>query len=648
MANRLALHRRASVAALLLLFVAVTMLATANGLDIGGEERAAEDGVAPVGSGVTHTAATEAEWDAAVAAAVPGDVIRLTATINARLVYRGDNDGGTATGAHGTAGSPIVITADPGVWIDPGDQSSGFGALDILHVNHVHAVGVNVRNAQFGIRCMQCHGSAGNPIRIAESTVTSIGHAGINVAGHWSTHAPSSHVLVEDNVVTYTGQTHPEFGEGVYIGYGSVEWVDVTSDVEITGNDISYTGAEGIDIKPGTRDITASGNFIHDLAPISGGAISAHYVNATPNPHPTQLDQVTITGNRIWNVNLTGTSGSNDWAIWVGHGGVDVIGNTIWGLRDLPGSARGIRVRATQDFGPHPINIRDNVFWAAQGWLAEGTPSGASNVVASGNYGVTAGSSEIQVTAADFVGPVPALGVSGTADAGSGPGSGFALAGGGATTTTTAPTTTTTTSSTTTTAPTTTAAPTSTTAPTTTVPVTVGGSTTPTLEVPSTTTTAQPSTTPTTADPAEGLDQAATTTTVFKLPDRLEPDPDPDTGTTRPDEVEIPWELAFVEGSIGSLAESATDPHGLPSGVSGSVGPADSRGSTPGPHDLELTPERARGGDPAGDGEGEVALADGVDPAGSDQEHWVPLVVAALATAAVIAGGGVVMTLRGR
>ncbi|MEL7208936.1 MAG: right-handed parallel beta-helix repeat-containing protein, partial [Actinomycetota bacterium] len=323
MANRLAHHRRTAVAALLLCFVAATMLVTVNGIGVDRQQRTSmSEGVTPVGAGVTHTASSSTEWDTAIAAAAPGDVIRLTATINSRLVYRGDNDGGTATGAAGTAAEPIVITADPGVWVDPGDQNSGFGALDILHVDHVHVVGVNVRNAQFGIRCMQCNGAAGAPIRIADNTVTAIGHAGIHIAGHWSTHAPSSHVLVENNVVSGTGATAAAFGEGIYVGYGSTEWVDVTSDVEISGNDISNTGAEGVDVKPGTRTITVDGNYIHDLAPISGGAISAHYVNATPNPHPSQLDLVTVTGNKIWNLNLADVAGSNDWAIWVGHGGV--------------------------------------------------------------------------------------------------------------------------------------------------------------------------------------------------------------------------------------------------------------------------------------------------------------------------------------
>lgn len=429
MAVRLAHHRRVATAALLLCFMLGTMLLTMGSPgpsdEAGGRRGGRSADVTPVGAGVTREVRSLADWDLAVASAGPGDVIRLRADIPGRLAYQGFHDGSSGPGADGTAEAPIVITADADVWIDPGNQSSGQAALDVIAADHIHVVGVSVRNAQFGIRCLQCRGSSGQPVRIAANRVTLTGHAGIHVGGHWASHAPSSWVEVEDNVVDLTGRTAATYGEGIYLGYGGAEWVDTTAEVTVRGNDISHTGAEGIDIKPGTRAITVEANTIHDLAPLNGGAISAHYVNLVPNPHPAQLDAVTVRANRIWNLNLGGTPGSNDWAIWVGHGGVDVVGNWIWALRADPAAARAVRVRATQDFGPHPIVIRDNVFWTARGWVAEGQPSGAANVQASGNLGVDPGSSETVVDAAAFPGPVPPIGSGGTADAGPGPGSGL-------------------------------------------------------------------------------------------------------------------------------------------------------------------------------------------------------------------------------
>ncbi len=430
MAVHLAHHRRVATAALLLCFVLATMLLTMSSpgpVDEAGRDhrRSRTDVVAPVGAGITREIRSLADWGLAVAAARPGDVLRLRADIPGRLVYQGFHDGSDGPGPDGTPEAPIVITADPGIWIDPGNQSSGQAALDIIAADHVHVVGVSVRNAQFGIRCLQCRGDAGQPVRIVANRVTLTGHAGIHVGGHWSSHAPSSWVVVEDNVVDHTGQTAATSGEGVYLGNGGAEWVDTTGDVTVRGNDISFTGAEGIDIKPGTRDITVEANTIHDLAPLNGGAISAHYVNLVPNPHPAQLDAVTVRANRIWNLNLGGTPESNDSAIWVGHGGVDVVQNWVWALRGDPATTRAVRIRATQAFGPHPIRIHDNVFWTARGWVAEGQPSGAANVEASDNRGVDPASAELVVDAAAFPGPVPAIGAGGPADAGAGPGSGL-------------------------------------------------------------------------------------------------------------------------------------------------------------------------------------------------------------------------------
>lgn len=434
MAVRLAHHRRVATAALLLCFVLATMLLTLGssgpapepGRDGGGGRGGrAADAVTPVGAGTTIEVGSLADWDLAVASAQPGDVLRLRADIPGRLVYQGSHHGYSGPGADGTARAPIVITADPGVWIDPGNLSSGQAALDVIAVDHVHVVGVNVRNAQFGIRCLQCRGTDAQPVRIAANRVTLTGHAGIHVGGHGASHAPSSWVVVEDNVVDLTGRTTATLGQGIHLGYGGAEWVDTTGNVTVRGNDISQTGAEGIDIEPGTRDITVENNAVHDLAPLTGGAISAHDVNLVPDPHPARIGAVTVRANRIWNLYLGGTPGSDLWAIGVGHGGVDVVQNWVWGLGGDQAAVRAVRIRASQEFGPHPIRIRDNVFWTARGWVAEGQPSGAANVVASGNRGVDPGSSELVIGAAMFPGPVPDIGAGGTADAGAGPGSGL-------------------------------------------------------------------------------------------------------------------------------------------------------------------------------------------------------------------------------
>lgn len=376
----------------------------------------------PAPEGRVHEVASVEQWNAAVAAASPGDTIQLTATITSPLTYRGSRAGGEdPSGTDGTADRPITITAAEGVWIDPGNLSNVLPALDIVDASHVHVIGVRVRNSQFGIRILHSNGTAEAPMLVVGNTVDTIGHAGIHVAGDLETHAPSEHVRVEGNTVARTGRIAPEFGEGIYLGYGTQEWADNTTNVTVVGNDIFQTTAEAVDVKPGTRNVVVEANLIHDLAPIRGGAISAHYVSTAPNPDPATPSNLVIRDNRIWNMNLDGVAGANDWAIWVGHGGVTIENNAIWGLRGNPSQTRAVRVRGLQPFGPHPILIVDNTFWTATGWLAEGTPWPGDLIQASGNLGPS-GASGVEIVL-DPLADAPPIGSGGDADVGDGPGS---------------------------------------------------------------------------------------------------------------------------------------------------------------------------------------------------------------------------------
>jgi Right handed beta helix region len=371
--------------------------------------------------GKVHEVSNPDQWNTALAAAKPGDQIKLVATIYQTLEYRGEgNEPGKRNAADGTPSAPITITAANGVWIDPGNKSNNKPALDIMRAANVNVVGLRVRNSQFGIRILQSSGTTETPIIVAFNTVSDIGHAGIHIGG-FDSHIPSRYVRVEGNTVTRTGQTAAQYGEGIYLGYGGREWIDETSNVQVIGNEISYTTAEGIDIKPGVRHVMVENNQIHDLSPMLGGAISASYVGTAPNPKPGESIDVVLRRNRIWNVNLDGRGGSNDWAIWVGHGGVTVENNFVWGMRGDSGQTRAVRVRSPYDFGSFPIGIVNNIFWTAAGWVAEGSPSGAGLVRASGNKG-PAGRPGIEVPISQ-AGGVPALGGGGAADSGGGPGS---------------------------------------------------------------------------------------------------------------------------------------------------------------------------------------------------------------------------------
>ncbi len=369
-------------------------LAVELGVDPGVDEPGSEPPRASsqqvVFSGEVRKVGSLEEWEQAVASAEPGDELRLVSTINAVLPYRGD------LGApSGTPSSPIVITAEPGVWIDPGDPDNSKPALDIRSVRHVWVDGVQVRGSQFGIRYLAAGGSPETPARVQNSVVTDIGDACVQLSADPEDWEVSSYILVESNDISRCGTVTPRFGEGIYIGYGKTQWIDETHDITVRSNEIYDLGSEALDIKTGSRNIVVEDNFIHDVGGIRGGVISAHYA-VDPNPSPNELDLVVIRRNRIWNVNLDNRPESNDWAIWVGHGGVQITENRIWNLRNVSG-ARAIRVRAEADFGDHPITIKDNVLWAPVGWEAAGNPSGSHLVDARGNVG-PAGSEGIEQT----------------------------------------------------------------------------------------------------------------------------------------------------------------------------------------------------------------------------------------------------------
>ena len=360
---------------------------------------------------VTHEVTTAEDWDAALAVVQPGEVIRLTANISSPLTYRGPS---------GTPDTPIWITADPGVWIDPGSIARGSVGVRVIEAAHVNVVGVRVRHTHFGIWIQGSTGTPGSPLVVANNTIEDVGQAGLIVSDNTTRTVPSSFVQVIGNTITRTGRLDPQYGEGIYIGSGTPGWVDHTNNIEVLGNDISETTGDGIDIKPGTTDLLIEGNSIHDNATRDGGAITAHWAGS-PNPDPSVNGNLVIRGNAIWNHNLAANPEASDAAVWIGHGGVTFDHNVIWSLRDTD-TAMGVRVQARAPFGPHPVTITNNLFWTTTGVNPFGDHTPAQLIVA-GNKG-PAGATGIEEALPTRPG-IPAFGEPSRADTGGGPGSAF-------------------------------------------------------------------------------------------------------------------------------------------------------------------------------------------------------------------------------
>lgn len=186
----------------------------------------------------TVTVANATELQAALTDPVPGSVIGLSPG-----VYAGNF---TATG-NGAQGKPITLCGTAGSILDGGRLDDGY----VLHLNrasHWVLQGFAVRNGQKGVMVDETTQSV-----LQGLAVSNIGDEAIHLRKF------SSDNKVLGNSIRDTGLRKPKFGEGVYIGSAESNWCDISScgpdksdRNEITGNVISGTSAECVDIKEGT------------------------------------------------------------------------------------------------------------------------------------------------------------------------------------------------------------------------------------------------------------------------------------------------------------------------------------------------------------------------------------------------------------
>jgi hypothetical protein len=202
-------------------------------------------------SSVTCPAATVTVSDAgalsaALESAGPGTSIAMT---------DGTYQGTFTASAQGTADRPIFLCGGPGAVLDGGGIKKGYG-LHLDGAKYWRISGFTVRNAQKGVM-----GDGVNHSTISGLTVETIGDEAIHLRKF------SSDNVVENNVISDTGNRREKFGEGVYIGTANSNWADITGGAPDTsdrnvvrGNTISGTTAESVDIKEGTTGGTVTGN----------------------------------------------------------------------------------------------------------------------------------------------------------------------------------------------------------------------------------------------------------------------------------------------------------------------------------------------------------------------------------------------------
>ncbi|MFJ6003473.1 nitrous oxide reductase family maturation protein NosD [Arthrobacter sp. NPDC092385] len=188
----------------------------------------------------TVRVANSTELENALDAAQPGDVIGLGAG-----VYTGN----FTAAAAGTAEQPIMLCGNAESILDGGTTDDGY-VFHLEDSSYWVLQGFTVRNGQKGVMVDQSTNTV-----ISGLTVTTIGDEAIHLRKF------STDNQVIGNTISDTGLRKPKFGEGIYIGTAESNWCDISncepdrSDRnEISGNTISGTTSENVDIKEGTSD----------------------------------------------------------------------------------------------------------------------------------------------------------------------------------------------------------------------------------------------------------------------------------------------------------------------------------------------------------------------------------------------------------
>jgi len=197
----------------------------------------------------TVNVSTAAQLTSALSDAKAGDTIKL-----ADGVYSGQFK---AT-ADGTSSSPIILTGSSKAVLTS-SGGNGYG-LWLSSAPYWQVKGVTVDNSDKGIVL-----DASDYVTLDDVHVHDIGYEGVHFR------SGSDHGVIQNSNIHDTGTTHPDYGEGVYIGSANSNWdqyagstgVDASNYVQVLNNKIGPNiAAEGIDIKEGTKGGTIRGNTL--------------------------------------------------------------------------------------------------------------------------------------------------------------------------------------------------------------------------------------------------------------------------------------------------------------------------------------------------------------------------------------------------
>ena len=237
----------------------------------------------------------------------------------------------------------------------------------------------------------------------------------------------SSHGKIIANEIHHAGLSGGSgqgFGEGCYVGDGNTKRAH--TDATISYNHIwEINDGEGINVKRNCDNATMMFNHIHRVTIDSGGVITTEAFNCTSH------------GDRIYDASKVQNGDDEADGYEIVSGDLAITSALVWGV-----SGSGISLVRTNSAYIGTVTCRNSLINADRGkyrinfegyagsthqtlTASDNLILGNASIQSNGNVAGSTYTGDLNVTAADFVGPI-----TGNADAGTGPGSGFELVAG--------------------------------------------------------------------------------------------------------------------------------------------------------------------------------------------------------------------------
>ncbi|WP_115720497.1 right-handed parallel beta-helix repeat-containing protein [Gallaecimonas mangrovi] len=198
----------------------------------------------------TYSPSSSSELTTALSSINPGDTVNLQAGVT----YIGN----FTISRKGTSDQPIIITGPASAILDGDSLSSGY-TLYLKNAQYIELSGFTINHGQKGLMLDNAKHNTFSGL-----TIKNTGMEGFHFRKY------SQYNRLENSTIENTGKTKAKYGEGIYVGSANSNWCSYTSckpdhsdNNVISGNHITNTTAEAIDIKEGTSNTTITDNTIN-------------------------------------------------------------------------------------------------------------------------------------------------------------------------------------------------------------------------------------------------------------------------------------------------------------------------------------------------------------------------------------------------